>query len=66
MGSPSDQEVIEAFVEVVRNQLKEGRTVEVPGLGTFEVEHRSSQRQQGDGAALEPPRDIVSFEPEQQ
>lgn len=65
MSSLSDREVIDAFVDVVRTQLKEGHSVTVPGLGTLEVEHRSSQTGNEDEAALNPPRDVVTFVPEQ-
>lgn len=64
MSSPSSEEVIDAFVDILRDQLAESNTVEVPALGTFSVEHRPSVMDEEE-QALTPPRDIVKFEPEQ-
>lgn len=67
MSSPSAEEVIDAFIEVLREQLEKGESVEVPSLGTFAVEHRPSTVEQEDGnRRLVPPRNVVVFEPEQE
>ena len=66
MSSPSAEEVIDAFADAVRDELKNGNDVEVPFLGTFVVEHRSSEVKEVDGKRrLLPPRNVVVFNPEQ-
>lgn len=67
MSTPSAKETIAAFVRVVREKLEEGETVEVPGLGTFRVEHQPSELQEHpDGEnCMVPPKDVIHFEPEQ-
>jgi len=63
MESPSAEEVIDAFTEIVQEQLDAGNTVEVPGLGTFSVEHRTSEVRAEDGVRrLVPPRNVVVFD----
>lgn len=67
MSSPSAEEVIDAFIDVLREQLEQGESVEVPSLGTFSVEHRPSEVEaENDQRRLAPPRDEVVFEPEQE
>ncbi len=67
MSSPSAEEVIDAFVDVIRDQLENGEAVEVPSLGTFAVEHHPSEVTEDDGTRrLVPPRNAVVFEPEQE
>lgn len=66
MKSPSAEEVIEAFARVVREQLEQGHSVEVPQLGTFHVEHHPSQMKTDETGEtyMAPPRDVVTFDPE--
>lgn len=67
MSSPSTEEVIDAFVTVLREQLEQGETVEVPSLGTFSVEHRPTTVEKTEGnRRLLPPRNVVVFEPEEE
>ena len=67
MSSLSAEEVIDAFVDVVRDQLENGTDVEVPSLGTFAVEHRPSEVNESDGTRrLSPPRNVVVFDPAQE
>lgn len=66
MHSPSAEEVIDAFVDVIREHLENGDDVEVPSLGTFTVEHRPSEIEDGASPRLTPPRNVVVFEPEQE
>ncbi len=62
MESPTAEDVIEAFTDVIQDQLDAGNAVEVPGLGTFSVEHRPSGVQEEDGVRrLAPPRNEVVF-----
>ena len=66
MSSPSAEDVIDAFVDVIRDQLKEENAVEVPSFGTFAVEHRPSKSKEDEGPLrLAPPRNVVVFDPEQ-
>ena len=65
MSSPSAEDVIDAFVDVIRDQLEEGNAVEVSSLGTFAVEHRPSEPTEDEGRRLTPPRTVVVFDPEQ-
>lgn len=65
MASPSAEDVIRAFVDVVRSQLTRGETVHVPDLGTFSVEHRPSElKEDDDSPTMVPPRDEVTFTPD--
>ena len=54
------------LADIVRDALTRGETIHVPGLGTFGVEHRSSQiEEQPDGkVVMRPPRDAVVFSAE--
>lgn len=67
MSGPSAQDIIRAFVGIVREKLENGETTQVPGLGTFSVEHRPSEmKETADGENyMAPPRDVVTFDPEQ-
>lgn len=67
MSTPSAKDVIRAFSRVMREKLENGETVEVPGLGTFSVEHRPSRMvETADGETrMAPPRDVVTFDPDQ-
>jgi nucleoid DNA-binding protein len=67
MSTPSAKETIAAFVRVLRRELEDGETVEVPGFGTFSVEHRPSEITDGPDGEQEmtPPRDVVRFTPDQ-
>jgi nucleoid DNA-binding protein len=67
MSTPSAKETIAAFVRVLRRRLENGETTEVPGFGTFSVEHQPSEITEGpDGEQqMAPPRDVVRFDPEQ-
>lgn len=65
MSTISKEELVQALVAVTREALEDKETVEWPAFGTFQVEHQPSRmREQPDGqAVLEPPREIVVFEP---
>lgn len=66
MSTPTAKDTIRAFVRVVRRKLENGETVEVPGLGTFSVEHHPSERKENPEGEdyMVPPRDVVQFDPE--
>lgn len=67
MSTPSAEDIIDAFVRIVRENLENKETTEVPGLGTFSVEHRPSEmKETSDGESyMAPPRDVVTFDPEE-
>ncbi|PSR01588.1 MAG: hypothetical protein BRD47_05735 [Bacteroidetes bacterium QS_8_68_28] len=54
-----------ALSRCVREALERGEPTEVPGLGAFRVEHRSSQMEEPEegGFSISPPRDEIVFEP---
>jgi nucleoid DNA-binding protein len=66
MSTPSAKETIAAFARVLRRKLEQGEQIEVPGLGTFSVEHRPSHlTETPDGSEqMVPPRDEIVFTPE--
>lgn len=67
MSSPSAEEVIDAFIDILREELEDGEAVKVPSLGTFSVEHRPSEVEESeDERQLVPPRNVVVFESEQE
>jgi nucleoid DNA-binding protein len=67
MSTPSAKETIRAFVRVLRRKLEKGETVEVPGLGTFTVEHQPSEMKKDPEGEnyMAPPQDVVHFDPEE-
>ena len=67
MAAPSADDVIQAFVAIVRDELVSGESLHVPGLGTFSVEHRASEMKEMDDGPnrMLPPRDVVRFEPDE-
>ena len=62
---PDLETVAEALSACVRDALEHGEAVDVPGMGTFHVEHQPSEmREEGnDQFSVTPPRDVVAFEP---
>lgn len=66
MHPPQRDQVATLLADIVREALARGEAIDVPGLGTFAVAHRSSQiEKQPDGEVImRPPRDEVVFTPE--
>jgi nucleoid DNA-binding protein len=65
MSTPSTEEALDALVAVLRDELAQERSVEVPELGTFCVEHQPATVDTSDkGSRLLPPRNTVGFAPE--
>lgn len=63
-NAPDLHMVADALAACVREELEPDKPVEVPGLGTFHIEHRSSQiREQQGNRSITPPREVVVFEP---
>lgn len=66
MPKPPRDQVEAVLAQYVQEQLLQGETMHVPGLGAFSVEHRSSEVvQHPDGrSVMKPPADEVVFTPE--
>jgi len=64
---PDSDALLRAFAAILRQRLMHRESVEIPGLGTFDVQHEASRVRQGDdgGRALLPPRDLLTFEPDE-
>jgi len=63
MARPSPKEVLQAFCTVVRAELTNGQDVDLPGLGTIQVEHDASTVQGHDDAMWSPPKRKITFVP---
>lgn len=61
-----DQEFLQAFVEVVREQMTRRNSIQIEGVGSFQVEHRKQFQKQYDNGrvVMMPPKDTISFTPE--
>ncbi len=64
MPTLSTDRVAGALAEIVREAVEQGQAIDVPELGVFRVEHRSSEiEERGDGTlVVHPPRNEVVFE----
>ena len=60
-----NKKVARTFAAVVRDALEQGKAVDVPDFGHFYVQHQPAQIEQQPGGQLilQPPRDMVRFEP---
>ncbi len=58
-----ESKFIMAFKEVLREQFIEHNTVEIDGLGQFEVKHREQYQKKFENGkvVLMPPADVVEF-----
>lgn len=67
MAEISPDKIANALADIVRDEVLEGRTVTVPGLGAFRLEHFPSSLGEDESgrAVVLPPRDVVVFEPVQ-
>lgn len=63
-----NQEFLQAFVEVVREQMARRNNVRIEGVGSFQVEHRKQFQKQYDNGrvVMMPPQDVIRFIPEKQ
>jgi nucleoid DNA-binding protein len=61
-----EQEFLNAFAEVVREEVARKNKVEIDGIGSFKVEHRKQfQKQYENGrVVMMPPKDRIRFTPE--
>lgn len=64
----SRDQVVTALARAFHEALAEGREVELPGLGSFRVEHHHSRLLEGEDGSmvLTPPEDTIVFEPEEE
>ncbi len=62
-----DQIFLQAFSEVIREQVSKKNKIDVKGLGVFGYQHRKQyQKQYDDGrVVMMPPRDVITFIPEE-
>jgi len=64
MPAISRDQVVAALAETLRDRLSARASVEVPGLGTFRVQHTPSAIEKIDGETiLTPPKDRLTFTP---
>lgn len=63
MTAPTKAQIINTLAEILRQDLRKGNDVRVPGLGTFRVHHQVSQVERApDGRIImKPPRDVIAF-----
>ena len=61
-----DSTFIKAFKQVVREELLKKNSVELEGLGRFELVHHKQHQEKNDEGqvVMMPPRDAVEFTPE--
>lgn len=66
MDAPSSDDVADALRRAVHRLLLDNQDVPLPGLGTLTVHHeRSTVEERPNGEMLlHPPRDVVTFTPE--
>lgn len=61
-----DDKFLQAFIEVVRNQISHHCDVELEGVGVLRMDHQKQYQQQyQDGrVVMMPPKDTIEFIPE--
>lgn len=61
---PAPQQVARALADLLGEALAQGHAVEVPGLGRFRRRHEAGRLvAHGEGAVMQPPADVVAFDP---
>jgi nucleoid DNA-binding protein len=67
MHEISPEKIANTLADIVRDEVLEGRTVVVPRLGSFRIDHFPSRLGKDDSgrAVVLPPRDAIVFEPAQ-
>lgn len=61
------EDILKTFWDIFRESLLDGDFVEIPGLGTFKVQHMNSLKeidQETGHTILNPPKDFIEFTPE--
>lgn len=63
MTTITSDQLKETLAGVIRDALANGDAISLPGLGTFRVEHRPSERVEDENGqiVMRPPRDEVVF-----
>lgn len=61
MSDPSPEELVDAVASLIRDQLEQGASVDLPTLGTFSVEHHPSDL--AEDGSRPPPRNAITFIP---
>ena len=58
-----DQQILEAFAEIIREEITGKNEVNIPGLGVFKPAHRKQFQQQYDNGrvVMMPPEDQIRF-----
>ena len=58
-----DQTFLKAFVEVVKEEVSKKQSVQIEGLGTFQIKHQKQYQQQFDNGrvVMMPPKDQIVF-----
>jgi len=66
MASSLQEQVMTVLIEEIRRTLREGKSVNIPELGTFSVLHVPSRIETTDDGSqmISPPRDSITFTPE--
>lgn len=66
MTSDSHDDILQVLADYTGEQLTDGRSVHVPDLGTFDIEHRPSEMQKDEDGniVMVPPQDVVTFTPD--
>jgi nucleoid DNA-binding protein len=61
-----DQTFLNAFLEVIREQISQQNEIEIEGLGAFCIKHcRQYQKQFENGrVVMMPPKDSITFTPQ--
>lgn len=58
-----DNTFLQAFAEVIKEEVAQNSPLEIEGLGVFQVEHRNQFQQQFDNGkvVMMPPKDHIVF-----
>jgi nucleoid DNA-binding protein len=61
-----DEAFLQAFSEVVREQISDNQEVKIDGIGIFKVRHKNQyqQKYQDGRVAMIPPKDTIEFIPD--
>lgn len=61
-----DKQFIQAFSEVIREEVSQKNEVQLEGVGRFQFEHQKQFQKQYDNGrvVMMPPKDTITFVPE--
>ncbi len=65
MASITQEQVAAALAEIIQQELAHGEPVDLPGFGSFHIEHNPSQLEEKEDGdfVIKPPQDTVVFTP---